>query len=70
MTAKTLELTLTTLAYGGDALGRDAAGRAIFVPFGLPGETVRVRLVEERKNFARAELVEVLNPSPKRIAPK
>lgn len=65
-----LELTLTTLTYGGDAMGRDSSGRAVFVPFGLPGETVRVRLVDERKNYARAELVEILRPSPKRIVPK
>ncbi len=65
-----IELTLTTFTYGGDAMGRDSSGRAIFVPFGLPGETVRVRLVEERKGFARAELLEVLRPSPQRIAPK
>lgn len=65
-----LELTLTTLTYGGDAMGRDSTGRAVFVPFGLPGETVRVRVMEERKNFARAELVEVLQASPRRIAPR
>lgn len=65
-----LDLALTTLTYGGDAMGRDSAGRAVFVPFGLPGETVRVRLVDERKHFARAELLEVLHASPKRIAPK
>lgn len=70
MSPELIELTLTTLAYGGDAMGRDSSGRAVFVPFGLPGETVRVRLVDERKNFARAELVEILRPSPKRIAPK
>jgi 23S rRNA (uracil1939-C5)-methyltransferase len=65
-----IELTLTTLTYGGDAMGRDSSGRAIFVPFGLPGETVRVRLVDERKGFARAELLEVLHASPRRIAPR
>jgi len=65
-----LDLVLTTLTYGGDAMGRDSAGRAVFVPFGLPGETVRVRLVDERKHFARAELLKVLHASPKRIAPK
>ncbi|GAB4399007.1 MAG: 23S rRNA (uracil(1939)-C(5))-methyltransferase RlmD [Anaerolineales bacterium] len=62
-------LPLEKLAYGGEAIGR-YAGKAIFVPFGLPGETVRVRLVEERKNFARAELLEVLSASPARIAPR
>ena len=40
------EILLTTLAYGGDAMGRLNDGRAVFVPFGLPGERVRVRLTE------------------------
>ncbi len=68
MSPELIELTLTNLTYGGEAMGRDSLGRAVFVPFGLPGETVRVRLLEERKRFARAELVEILHPSPKRIA--
>lgn len=70
MTPNFIELTLTTFTYGGGAMGRDASGRAVFVPFGLPGETVRARLVDERKNFARAELIEILRPSPRRIAPR
>ena len=61
------EITLTTFTYGGDALGRLNDGRAVFVPFGLPGERVRVRLTEEKRNFARGELVEVLEASPQRI---
>lgn len=64
-----IQLTLTTLTYGGDAMGRHA-GKAIFVPFALPGETVRARIVEDRKNFARAELLEILSPSPRRVTPK
>jgi 23S rRNA (uracil1939-C5)-methyltransferase len=61
---------LLTLTYGGDAMGRLGDGRAVFVPFGLTGEKVRVRLTEEKRGFARAELVEVLEPSPHRIAPR
>jgi 23S rRNA (uracil1939-C5)-methyltransferase len=57
------------LAYGGDAVGR-YRGRAIFVPGAIPGERVRLRLVSERKNYARGELVEVLQPSSDRIAPR
>ena len=64
------EVTLITLTYGGDAMGRLEDGRAVFVPFGLPGERVRVRLREEKRGFARAELVEILEASPKRIAPR
>ena len=64
------EILLTTLAYGGDAMGRLEDGRAVFVPFGLPGERVRVRLTEEKRGFARGELVEILEASPSRIIPR
>lgn len=62
-----IELELTGLAYGGEALGRDQDGRMTFVPFALPGERVRVQLVEEHKRWARARLIEVLDPSPERV---
>jgi 23S rRNA (uracil1939-C5)-methyltransferase len=65
-----LTVTLEKLVYGGAALGRLSGGVAAFVPFGLPGETVRVRLVEQKRGHVRARLVEVLEPSPDRIAPK
>jgi 23S rRNA (uracil1939-C5)-methyltransferase len=68
--SETCEVTLTTLTYGGDAMGRLPDGRAVFVPFGLPGERVRVRLVEEKRGFARGELVEVLQAAPERIRPR
>lgn len=69
-TQKTFDLLLEKLTYGGDALGRLDDGRAVFVPFGLPGERVRIRLTEEKRNFARGELVEVLEASPQRIVPR
>ncbi|MGE5644019.1 MAG: class I SAM-dependent RNA methyltransferase [Byssovorax cruenta] len=63
-------ITLSTLTYGGDVMGRLADGRAVFVPFGLPGERVRITLTEEKRNFARGAIVEVLDASPLRIAPR
>jgi 23S rRNA (uracil1939-C5)-methyltransferase len=65
----TIELELTDLAYGGDAVGR-YQGRAVFVPGGLPGELVRARFTRERSNYARASLVEVVRPSPDRVEPR
>jgi len=64
------ELLLTTLAYGGEAIGRLEDGRAVFVPFGLPGERVRVLLTEEKRGFARGEILEILEASPRRIPPR
>ena len=63
-------VTPTTMTYGGDALGRLPDGRALFVPFVLPGETVRVQIVEDKQRYARGELIEVLEPSPERTGPR
>lgn len=63
------DIDILTLVYGGDAMGRLPDGRAVFVPYALPGERVRVRLTGGKKGFARASLVEVLSPSPDRIPP-
>jgi 23S rRNA (uracil1939-C5)-methyltransferase len=64
---ETFDIQLDKFTYGGDVMGRLPDGRAVFIPFGLPGEKVRVRLTQEKKNFARGEIVEILEPSPYRI---
>lgn len=64
------EITLEKLTYGGEVMGRLSDGRAVFVPFGLPGETVRIQLTQEKQNFARGEILEILKPSPDRIQAK
>jgi len=64
------EVTIEKMTHGGDGLGRLPDSRAVFVPFSIPGEHARVRLVQEKKRFARAELLEVLQPSPMRIDPR
>ena len=54
--------------YGGAFLARDK-GKAIFVPLALPGEQVRVRVVEEKRGYATAEIEELLEAATERIAP-
>ncbi len=65
-----VEVTFTGMAYGGDALARLPDGRALFVPFALPGERARVQLVEEKRSHARGWVVELLAAAPERIAPR
>lgn len=65
-----LTLTLTILAHGGAAMGRDSNGRPTFVPYTIPGEIVRARLTTEKRHYARAELLEIIEPSPDRIEPR
>ena len=63
------KLTVDTLAYGGDAVGRLDSGKVCFVPGGLPGEELEVRVVQEKNSFVRAELVQVLSAAPCRKVP-
>ena len=64
-----IELQITALSHSGEGIGRHE-GRAIFVPFALPGETVRIEIVEEKKRFARGRLLEVVTAAPSRIVPR
>ena len=66
----TYEVDLASFAFGGEVLGRLPDGRVVFVPFSLPGEKVRIRLVEEKRGYARAELLEVLSTVPDRTTPR
>jgi len=63
-----IRLHLDDMAYGGAAVGRHN-GKAIFVPGGIAGEDVLVEIVEEKPRWARARLLDVLVPSPDRVAP-
>jgi tRNA/tmRNA/rRNA uracil-C5-methylase (TrmA/RlmC/RlmD family) len=64
-----LELTLGNPANGGGCVARDGSGRVVFVRHGLPGERVLARLTEEHPRWARADAVEILEPSPDRVTP-
>ncbi|MDX1659074.1 MAG: class I SAM-dependent RNA methyltransferase [Nitriliruptorales bacterium] len=62
------DVEIDGFTYGGEGVGR-IDGKAVFVPGTIPGETVRVQVVEDKKSWARAELLEVLAPSPDRVLP-
>jgi 23S rRNA (uracil1939-C5)-methyltransferase len=60
-----IELQIERLVFGGEGLGR-YDGVPIFVPRSAPGEKLRVRVVERRTGWGRAEIVEILEASPER----
>ena len=63
-----IQLHLSAMAHGGPALGRHE-GRVVFVPYGVPGDTVVVEIETRKKDWARARLIEVVTPSPERTSP-
>lgn len=62
-----IEITPAALVAGGDALAK-IDGYPIFASGVYPGDVARVRLYEVKKGFAKAELVELLQPSAARRA--
>ena len=63
-----LELTIENLSNQGHGVGR-VDNWVVFVPYTLPGEKVRARIYRNEKNCSHADLVEVLEASPKRVQP-
>jgi 23S rRNA (uracil1939-C5)-methyltransferase len=64
-----VELKIEDVAFGGKGVGREN-GKAIFVPFTIDGERVSARIVREKKSFAEAELLDVLEESVERTTPE
>ena len=64
-----LELDITTIAFGGDGIGR-VDNFVVFVPFVLEGERVEVEIVDVKRRYATADLVRVITPSPRRVDPR
>ena len=64
-----IEIDIHDVAFGGRGVGRHD-GCAVFVPFALSGEKVRVRISKAHKRYAEAELQEILEVSEHRIEPK
>ena len=68
--AETYQVTMEKLVYGGDCMGRLPDGRAVFVPFVLPGEQVQIEIVEDKKRFAKGRPVSIIQASPDRTTPR
>jgi 23S rRNA (uracil1939-C5)-methyltransferase len=66
---RVVDLKIEDIAFGGKGVAREQ-GKAIFVPYTIEGELVSAEIVQEKKQFAEADLVEVKESSPNRVAPQ
>lgn len=70
-----IELTIESLSNHGDGVARvdipdqNLTAWVIFIPFTIPGETIRARITSNKKNCSLAELIAVTTPSPHRVTP-
>ncbi|HWW99095.1 MAG TPA: 23S rRNA (uracil(1939)-C(5))-methyltransferase RlmD [Edaphobacter sp.] len=69
-----MKLQIEKAVYGGAGLAHqtegEGAGKAVFVPFTLPGEIVEARLLEQKNAFGEASLLQVLTASKDRVPPR
>ncbi|HUF77537.1 MAG TPA: class I SAM-dependent RNA methyltransferase [Thermoanaerobaculia bacterium] len=67
-TVDEVEVRIEKLVAGGEGFAR-FEGVPLFVPRSAPGDRLRVRVVERRPDYGRAEVLEVLEPGPGRREP-
>jgi 23S rRNA (uracil1939-C5)-methyltransferase len=59
---------ISELSWGGEGIGR-IEGKVVFVPQALPGEDAEIEIVQSKKDYSRAKLKRILDPSPDRVEP-
>jgi 23S rRNA (uracil1939-C5)-methyltransferase len=72
-----LELTIDSLAFGGEGVarlgdvpaGEHGGGYVVFVAGAIPGDRVRAVVHKRKRSYAHARTLEILEPGPERIAP-
>jgi len=65
-----LELTIDSLAFGGEGVARlGDGGYVVFVAGAIPGDRVRAVVHKRKRSYAHARTLEVLEPSPERLPP-
>lgn len=66
--SEVVTVALTDMAQTGEAIGR-VDGVVLFVPFGMPGDRAEVLVTERKRNFARGQLLRLVEPVPERVTP-
>ena len=63
-----MQAKIEGISHRGEGVAR-INGKATFVPYAVPGEEVKVEIVQEHKRFARGKLTGICNASPDRREP-
>ncbi|GIV42653.1 MAG: 23S rRNA (uracil-5-)-methyltransferase RumA [Vicingaceae bacterium] len=62
------QLTIEKWASEGKAMTR-IDGKVYFIPYVIPGETVKAKTVKNKNSYAEALPLEIISPHPKRLSP-
>jgi 23S rRNA (uracil1939-C5)-methyltransferase len=64
-----MKVTPERFVAGGEAIGHDSDGRVLFVKGGIPGDSLAVVTVEEKKDWSRVVVDAIERPSEMRVVP-
>ncbi len=64
-----MTIEITRLSHDGRGVGRDSAGKTIFIDGVLPGEKVNYKITRSKKKYDEALVVEITQPAPERVVP-
>lgn len=56
------------MVFGGNCLGK-INGKNVFVPFSIPDEKIEVEIVQSKRDYDVAKIVNIIEPSPYRVTP-
>lgn len=56
------------MIFGGDCIAK-IDGKTVFIPYALPGEKLLIQITDSKRDYDRAEIVEILEASPNRTEP-
>lgn len=59
---------ITGVAAEGKSIAR-VDDMVVFIPYGAPGDVVNIKLDKKKRSYAEAHIVDMLKPSPERVAP-
>ncbi|HET58278.1 MAG TPA: class I SAM-dependent RNA methyltransferase [Deltaproteobacteria bacterium] len=68
MAGNRIMVEISDVAFGGKGVGR-SEGMVVFVPWTVDGDVVEVEIDRVHRNYAEAELVKIITPSPFRVDP-
>ena len=56
------------MTFGGKTIGK-IDGKNVFIPYTLPGENLEINIIESKKDYDNAEIVNIIEPSEYRVEP-
>lgn len=63
-------VTIEKMTYGIDSLGHLEDGKVFFAPYGAVGDTVNLEIIEDKHDYVRTEIKEIVVKSPnRRVSP-